>query len=102
MYSQVRDYGLNKSTAFSRAVSYFRIMKREIPIRFRYKGTVCTGILAQVMGGGGSSVYHLYVNRFYWGRLRYADGWCFDPTPKTQGLEVLAEWMGDKVSALPL
>lgn len=52
------------------------------------------------MGTGNTATYHLYVNAFYWGRLRFNElygQWIFDPTPKTEGLEVLAAWMGHKV-----
>jgi hypothetical protein len=73
---------------------------KEVQIRFRYKGVEYTGELSSVMGAASTTVYHLSVNKFFWGRLRMAnDKWVFDPTPKTSGMEALAEWMGSKVSA---
>lgn len=54
-----------------------------------------------LLGRGSKSVYHLSVNSFYWGRLRWSEfvgqGWVFDPTPKTQDLVSLAEFFGDLV-----
>ena len=69
-------------------------------IRFKYKGKEYTGELSKVSGAGDTGVYHLMVDNYYWGRLRFSSfekKWIFDITPKTEGMEVLADWMGKKV-----
>ena len=64
-----------------------------IPVTFNYKGKEYNGHFSQVSGAGSTAMFHLNVNGFYWGRLRYSDftnGWGFDTTPTTEGLEKLA------------
>ena len=57
-----------------------------IPVTFECNGKTFSGLLAQVAGSGGNSVFHLMDNKnFYCGRLRYSDfikDWVFDPTRK--------------------
>ena len=56
-----------------------------IPITFEYNGEKFTGSFGKVMGAGSTSMFHLTIDRFYCGRLRYNDflqTWVFDPTPK--------------------
>ena len=74
---------------------------QKVGIRFRFRGIAYEGTLEPVMGSGSTSNYHLMVNNYYWGRLRMAnDKWVFDPTPKSQGMEVLADWMRKKVESI--
>lgn len=69
-----------------------------IPITFECEGKTYTGELSQVMGGGSTSTFHLMINKYYCGRLRYGpDGWVFDGTPKTMEFETLAGYFGNYI-----
>ncbi len=73
-----------------------------IAVTFEYNGKQYSGHFSQVSGAGSTSMFHLTVDRAYWGRLRYSDftnGWCFDPTPKNPGMEALADEFGDLIIA---
>ncbi|GEO08318.1 hypothetical protein [Segetibacter aerophilus] len=73
-----------------------------IPITFEFNGKIYVGELSHVSGSGNSTMFHLYINRFYYGRLRYsvfADGWVFDTNAGSVGWEVLAEHFGYHVIA---
>lgn len=75
----------------------------KVYITFENRGKTVTGYFHSVQGAGISqtNVYHLMVNEFYAGRLRYTDNWwCFDNTSKTD-FEELAEMFGDVVTADP-
>jgi hypothetical protein len=69
-----------------------------IPIKFTHNGITYHGEFKEVFGAGDAGVFYLYINRFYWGRLRtYQDGWVFD---SNDGMfKELAEWFGAYVSA---
>lgn len=50
----------------------------KIPVSFQYNGQHYEGTLDEVIGGG-SGVWQLMVNDYYWGRLRRVnDEWFFD------------------------
>lgn len=50
----------------------------KIPVSFEHEGHKVTGTLDEV-AGGGDGVWHLMVNKHYWGRLRKVnDEWYFD------------------------
>lgn len=68
-------------------------------IAFDHQGKYYKGQFAPVMGAGGSSVFHLMIDNYYCGRLRYTDRWVFDPTPKTGSFVELTEYFGDYVTA---
>jgi hypothetical protein len=76
-------------------------MPDDIPVQFQFNGDEVKGILSSVMGAGSTTVYHLEVDHFYWGRLRKAnDQWAFDPTPKTAELKEMAEYFGNAVESV--
>ena len=69
-----------------------------IPVTFNYNGKEYKGHFTQVLGAGSTAMFHLTVDGFYFGRLRYsefANGWVFDHTPNTEGLERSANECGD-------
>lgn len=59
----------------------------DIQVNFTHKGKNYSGQLSPVFGAG-QPVWHLYVNKYYWGRLRYHNGWVFDSNkvPELAGL----------------
>lgn len=73
-----------------------------IPVTFSLDGEEYKGYFSKVMGAGSTAMFHLNVAGYYWGRLRFcqfSNGWCFDPSPKTQGLEKLADEFEDLIIA---
>lgn len=73
-----------------------------MPITFEFNGKNYAGFFSKVSGAGSTATFHLMVERFYWGRLRFSDfnnSWCFHPTPKTEGLEKLSNEFGDFIIA---
>lgn len=73
-----------------------------IPIAFEFKGKKYSGHFSKVSGSGSTATFYLTVDKFYWGRLRLSDfnnTWCFDPTPKTEGLEKLVDEFSDLIIA---
>lgn len=64
------------------------------PVTFEFEGKTYSGYLSQVMGAGSTVVFHLHINNYYYGRLRYANGWVFDTNPRSIGWEILAEYFG--------
>lgn len=71
---------------------------QKVPITFDHAGKQFTGTFDPVHGAGGN-VFHLTIDNYYCGRLRYADKWVFDPTPKSEGFNELADYFGDYVTA---
>ena len=68
-----------------------------IPITFEFQGKQFSGEFSDVMGAGNTAIFHLSINRFYYGRLRYSQfegGWVFDTNAGSVGWEVLAEQFG--------
>lgn len=64
----------------------------KIPVSFEHKGKTYSGRLTKVMGAGSSSVYHLEIEGFLNGRVRYVeslDKWFFDPSGKVDFSEQL-------------
>jgi hypothetical protein len=71
----------------------------KIPIAFDYQGKHYSGTLEQV-AGAGTDVYHLMIDKFYYGRLRKANGaWVFDPANGSQ-MKELAGFFGARVEGL--
>jgi hypothetical protein len=66
----------------------------QIPVTFQFSGKQYSGSLDQVSGSGDVAIFHLMVDRYYWGRLRFTDQWVFDATPSTQELVNEAEFFG--------
>lgn len=58
-------------------------MSDRIPVTFEHDGKTYSGYFSQVQGGGSTAVFHLMIDKFYWGRLRLSadNEWVFDPTP---------------------
>ena len=72
-----------------------KALLKNIPITFEYKSEKFIGSFGKVMGAGNTSVFHLTIDRFYSGRLRYNEflqKWVFDPTPKDEGWKELADY----------
>jgi len=70
----------------------------KIPVRFQYEGKEVVGEL-QAVHGAGSRVWHLVVNKYYWGRLRSTeDGWAFDGN--RPGLEGVGEQLIQFIASL--
>lgn len=70
----------------------------EKDISFTHKGKEYHGKLVAVHGAG-ADVWHLMVEKFYWGRLRRGpSGWVFDATPTTKVLETFADYFGSQVT----
>jgi len=66
-------------------------------VSFQFKGKQYNGILSPVHGGG-AHVYHLMINKFYYGRLRYVKNeWVFDTNDESKGWESLADLFGDAI-----
>jgi len=68
-------------------------------ITFDHQGKHYKGQLVPVMGAGSSNEFHLMIDNYYCGRLRYSDRWVFDPTPKTDSFVELTEYFGEYVTA---
>ncbi|MFT3680713.1 MAG: hypothetical protein QM791_23740 [Ferruginibacter sp.] len=66
-----------------------------VPVSFKIDGKLQNGTLEPVYGAG-AKVWHLMVNKFYWGRLRFTDRWEFDPA-KHESLKDLAAFFGDSL-----
>jgi hypothetical protein len=69
-----------------------------IPVTFIHNGREYSGILTPVMGAGDATVFHLMVNNYYWGRLRYSEclnGWLFD----SEILKDQADWFEYVITA---
>lgn len=68
-----------------------------IPVSFQFKGNRFAGELSSVHGGG-VHVYHLMIDNYYYGRLRYVHGeWVFDSNKGSEGWESLADLLGELV-----
>ena len=71
----------------------------EVHVSFTFKNKEYQGILSEVMGAGSSSIFHLYVDKFYYGNLlfsSFSNSFVFHPSPplEKQGLEELADYFG--------
>jgi hypothetical protein len=72
----------------------FRCMA-DIPVTFDHEGKTYAGHLSQVTGMGSTATFHLYVDKYYWGTLRYSDfedSWIFNSNK--QGMEKHADYFG--------
>lgn len=67
----------------------------DIPIKFEHKGKTYSGYLSPVRGMGSTQVWHLMVDRYYYGCLRYTDRWVFD----SETMPDMAEFFGDYITA---
>jgi len=67
---------------------------QHIPVSFEYNGKQYQGQLQQVFGGG-AQVWHLMINKYYYGMLMYTDKWVFH-NPKNE-MKDLAEFFGEHV-----
>ena len=47
-------------------------------ISFEHKGKKYSGEFSSVAGAGSNQLWHLMIDNFYYGRLRYSDRWVFD------------------------
>jgi hypothetical protein len=82
----------------------------DIPVTFSFEGKEIHGTISHVTGTGNNASYHLTVNNFYWGVLRYVTGgpgpngmhpvkaeWRFTSNVHP-GLETLGEYFGGVVA----
>lgn len=70
-------------------------MKKEIPVTFNHKAKDYSGHFTQIQGAGNSAVYHLMVDSYYKGRLRYSEftkGWMFDSNSMPEMAGYFEEW----------
>jgi hypothetical protein len=65
-----------------------------VPITFTHKGKLYSGYFHAVQGAGSSQVWHLMINDYYYGRLRYTDKWVFD----SQIMPEMAEEFGSYIT----
>jgi hypothetical protein len=63
-----------------------------IPVTFDFEGKTYRGTLTEVLGSGATAMWHLMVDKYYWGRLRYTDSWVLDTNKP--GMESKAEEFG--------
>lgn len=71
-----------------------------IPITFEFEGKTYSGFFQSVMGAGSSAMFHLMIDNFYFGRLRFSDftnDWVFDGNKP--GMEKMAAEFGYWVTA---
>jgi hypothetical protein len=74
-----------------------------IPITFEHDGKKYAGSFSSVHGAGQNVCYLIDDKNFYLGRLRVArDQWCFDATPKTEGLSKLENKSLTIIFVIPL
>jgi hypothetical protein len=70
-----------------------------IPITFEFEGKQYAGSF-QAVFGAGSDTWYLYVDNYYWGRLRLVNGdWFFDNNNKSKGMESMAQYLGEVIIA---
>jgi hypothetical protein len=70
-----------------------------MPIRFTHNGKEYIGELQKVQGAGETAVYHLIIDKYYKGRLRFSSSenkWVFDGE-----FAEVAERLGKYVESLP-
>ena len=56
-----------------------------IPVTMNYNDQQYDGILTKVAGSGNTSTFHLMIDNYYYGRLRYSEfqkRWVFDRNNK--------------------
>ena len=73
-----------------------------IPVNFDFNGKQYSGYLSQVTGTGETGMFHLSIDNYYYGQLRYSsfiNGWVFDTNKGSEGWEKLAEYFGYVVTA---
>ena len=71
----------------------------KVPIIFEHQGREYKGSFDGVQGSGTSKMWHLMVDNFYRGRLRFTDrGWVSDTTPKNPAMAELSTFFGDHVT----
>ena len=66
-----------------------------IPISFDYQGKKYSGHFHPVSGSGYTAVYHLIVNKYYKGEIRYSDKWIYTGN----SMEDLADFFADYITA---
>lgn len=74
-------------------------MTDKVPIKFEHEGKLYQGSFDLVSGSGNAYVWHLMIDKYYCGRLRIANDWVFDPTPKTLSFVELTDYFGWYITA---
>ncbi|MES2648087.1 MAG: hypothetical protein V4717_14515 [Bacteroidota bacterium] len=102
----ISDIEVAHLSANSRAVREFKLQKcrhgHTIPVMFNFQGNKIAGVLSEIFGSGqeSSSVFHLMVQSFYYGRLRKTNAsWVFDPSPGYNSLISYTDYFGKAVEA---
>ena len=68
-----------------------------IPVEFEAKGKQYSGYLIRVSGAAETAMFHLMIDNYYYGRLRFSsftNAWEFDTNAGSQGWENLLEYFG--------
>ena len=65
-----------------------------ITITFEHKGIKYCGLLSPVYGAG-KHVWHLMVNGYFFGSLRYCNGWVFDSIKMPE----IGDFLGEYITA---
>lgn len=74
---------------------------QSIDIAFEHEGLGYSGQFTKVSGSGSTSTFHLMINGYYYGRLRYSpNGWIFDGNAKGDMFAGLAEFFGNYIIAV--
>lgn len=68
------------------------------PITFEFRGKKYSGYFSLVNGARSSSLFHLMVDKYYYGQLWYTDKWRFESNAFEEMRE-LAEEFGAVVTA---
>lgn len=71
----------------------------KIPIRFEHDGKEYSGHFSKVSGGGSTALFHLYIDKFYYGQLFLTDkyGWKF--YSQNGEMDYLSGFFGEYVTA---
>lgn len=74
----------------------------DIPITFTHEGKEYNGVLNEINGAGGvrGAVWHLLVDRYYWGQLHFYEdrGFVFNSQLHYEEMKYLGEVFGEAVT----
>jgi len=69
--------------------------REKIPIKFEYQSKFYDGHLQPVSGSGYQSVWHVILNNYYHGELRYTDRWIYTGN----SMEDLGDYFANYITA---
>ena len=70
-----------------------------IPIAFEHETMTFSGHFQKVAGAGDTSLWHLMIHSYYFGRLRYTDKWVFDGNKLSEKFTGLSQFFGGYITA---